>query len=97
MAAKKNADTKPAAKKTAAPKAEKPAADKKNGVTRPKPGSQVAKVWDQADKITAKNKTTATRAEVLKACEGMNVATIATQYGKWRRYNGVKGRLSAAE
>ena len=55
MAAKKNAAAdKAAPAKTAAatkPKAEKPAkpaADKKNGVARPRPGSVVAKVWDDA-------------------------------------------------
>jgi hypothetical protein len=73
-----------APKKNAAPKAAK---DTNNGVTRPKEGSETRKVWDFADKLK-------TRADVLAACAKakINPATATTQFGKWRKYNGLEGR-----
>lgn len=93
-----------AAKKAAA-KAEKPAKkekapaapkDSKNGVTRPKSGTTVGKIWDIADKL-AKGGKDVKRSDVLAQTKaaGINDATAATQFGKWRRYNGIKGRIAA--
>lgn len=64
--------------------------DQKNGVTRPKEGSTTRKVWDIADKNDG-------RAAVLKECakRKINAATATTQYGKWRVYNGLKGKKAA--
>lgn len=75
-----------------------PPKDTQNGVTRPKSGTVTGKVWDTADKITKQNKGKhAARKAVMDALkpEGINEATIATQFGKWRRYNGLKGREAA--
>lgn len=87
------------AKETKPAKAEKPKVEKdsKNGVTRPKAGTQTGQVWETADKITAKQKGKhASRKQVMETLgESINQATIATQYGKWRRYNGIKGRDAA--
>lgn len=80
------------------PKAPREKNERKNGVVRPKAGTKTGSVWETADKITAKNKTTATRAEVLGVCSeanGYNQAMAATQYGRWRRFNGITGRLNA--
>lgn len=62
--------------------------DIKNGITRPKEGSTTRKVWDIADRLGAD------RAAVLKeaAKRNINPATATTQYGKWRKYNGMEGR-----
>lgn len=74
------------------PKVEKPKVerDKKNGVTRPAPGTTTGKVWEIADKISEKLGSPATREQVAKALgDSMNSSTVATQYGKWRRYYGL--------
>lgn len=93
------------AKKTAVKKATKPKAPKapkkvaapkdiKNGRTRPKEGSDSRKVWDTADKLAAKNGHNNNRGELLTTLKGMNVNTVTTQFGYWRTYNGVKGRVA---
>ncbi len=68
-----------------------------NGITRPGPGTSTGKVWDIADKISAKLKAPAPRADVLKEAEtaGINAATASTQYGKWRKFNGLKAEPKA--
>lgn len=84
-----------AAKKAAADKAKaeteaaKPAKDTKNGVTRPSTG--VTKlVWDTADKLSSDLKAAVERAALVKALEGkVEVGTIHTQYGRWRKYYGL--------
>ena len=64
-----------------------------NGVTRPAAGTSTARIWQIADEISAKAKAPASRADVLKVAEaeGLNTATCATQYGRWRVFNGLKG------
>jgi len=77
---------------------EKPAEEAKpekitaNGVTRPKDGSITGRVWKIADEISAATKAPAERKDVMDACkaENINGATAATQYGKWRKFNGLK-------
>ena len=64
-----------------------------NGVTRPADGTATARIWQIADEISAAAKAPASRADVLKVAEaeGLNGATCATQYGRWRVFNGLKG------
>lgn len=64
-----------------------------NGVTRPAPGTSTARIWEIADEISAAAKAPASRADVLKVAEaeGLNTATCATQYGRWRVFHGLKG------
>lgn len=78
----------PAEKKPVAVKAEK-----RNGVTRPKAGTKTGRVWEVSDSVSKKNGAPAERASVMAICkgEGMNKATVATQYGKWRKFNGLTG------
>lgn len=61
-----------------------------NGIVRPKPESSCGRVWDIADKITAARGYVAERKDVLEECSkiGINVATCATQYARWRKYHG---------
>lgn len=86
-----------AAPETAAPAAaEKPAPvpkDERNGVTRPKAGTDTRRVWDKADELTAVKGSTASKEEVADALAslGMNKATVATQYSRWRKYHGLTG------
>lgn len=90
----------PAAKPEAKAKAEKPAKEEKpkverivqNDVTRPKDGTDTGKVWAIADKLSNPAKGQyATRAEVMEVAvaEQLNEATVATQYQRWRVFNGV--------
>lgn len=76
----------------AAPPAEaKPTRVKNNGVTRPE-GAKTGRVWAIADEISAAKKAPAERKEVMEKAraEGINPATVATQYGRWRKFFGLK-------
>lgn len=75
----------------AAEKAVKPAKLEQNGIIRPSADSQTGKVWSIADSISAANKAPAERKEVLAEAikQGINDATAATQYGKWRKFFGI--------
>ncbi len=96
MAARTKSTKKAAATKTTKGNGKQPA---QNGVTRPKAGTSTGRVWELADRITAKTKEHATSAAVLEAFtkEGGNPATGATQYSRWRTFNGVKRETSSAE
>lgn len=65
--------------------------DIKNGITRPKADTTTGKVWDIADRLKE-------RAPVLTECakRKINAATATTQFGKWRKYNGLEGRSKKA-
>jgi hypothetical protein len=65
-----------------------------NGITRPNPNTKTGRVFEIADEISAAAGEPAKRGEVLKVCdeEGINKATAATQYGRWRKFNGLEGR-----
>lgn len=70
-----------------------------NGVTRPKAGTATATVWEIAERLSNEAGAVAKRADVMKACEeaGINAATTATQYGKWRKFHGIVAEPKAAE
>ena len=80
-----------APKKEKAPK--KPKAPQQNGVSRPGEGTSTGKVWGFADSLSAKEGKPASRKAVLEMCatEGINPSTAATQYGRWRKFNGLSG------
>lgn len=82
-----------------APKAPpKPKGEQRNGITRPAdPGSLTGQVWSKADELSRMLKAPVPRADVMKALDGIvNPATIATQYGRWREFNGLKGQKIVA-
>lgn len=99
------APAKSAPKKPAAPAAAKPAKEPKvkverivqNDVTRPKDGSVTGKVWDIADAISKKKGEPASRSEVMEQAEkdGINEATVATQFQRWRTFFGVERKVAA--
>lgn len=70
-------------------KAEPKAKDIKNGVNRPSTG--VTKlVWDTADSLSQAKEAPIERAPLVDALKGkVEVGTIHTQYGRWRKYYGL--------
>lgn len=69
-----------------------------NGVTRPKDGTQTGRIWAISDEFSRSHPgKPAERKEVLEkaASEGLNDATAATQYGRWRKYHGLKAEPRA--
>jgi hypothetical protein len=69
----------------------KPPKDTKNDVTRPKAGTATGRVWEIADEQSKVAGEPAKRKGVIDAfvAEGGNASTGATQYGRWRKYNGL--------
>src|SRR5690606_18417329 len=65
--------------------------DIQNGVTRPKPGTVSGRIWEITDSLSAQEGFPVARKKVLEAAtaEGINAATAATQYGRWRKYHGL--------
>ena len=88
----------PKAKKEKAPKEPKAPRDSANGVTRPAEGTKTGKVWEIADKLSNELGQAAPRKDVIvkASAEGINLATITTQYGHWRRYNGLSAVKTVA-
>jgi hypothetical protein len=62
-----------------------------NGVTRPKDGTATGTVWKIADEQSATLGKPAPRKDVIAAgvVAGINPATLATQYGRWRKFHGL--------
>lgn len=94
------ADPKAAASKEKAEapkKAVVPKQPSQNGVTRPKDGTKTGDVWKIADTISENVNRPATRKEVLAECvgKGINTATGATQYGRWRKFHGLAAEVKA--
>lgn len=100
-AAEGEAAAKPAKaeKKAAEPKVERERNEKANGVVRPAPDTKTGKVWSIADEMTKEQGTPAKRKDVLNECDahGIAASTAATQYGRWRKFNGLEGRGDAEE
>ena len=96
LKAKREADkaAKLAAKPAKAPKVEQP---KQNDVTRPKAGTACAKLWGIFDSLSAKGGAPTPIAAALEQAraEGINDSTTRTQYARWRKFNGVSGRIVA--
>ena len=73
---------------------------KQHGVTRPRADSKTGLVWKIADEQTeALGGKPARRKDVLQECaeHGLVASTAATQYGRWRKFNGLEGRGDEAE
>ncbi len=86
-------------KKSVTPaKAVKVARIVKNDVVRPRDGGKTAAIWAIAESLKAKLGRTPTRAEVLEQAaknKGTKLGMASTQYGYWRRFMGITGRVSA--
>lgn len=68
-----------------------------NGITRPKGDSQTGKAWAIFDSVSQRNNAPASIGETLPLAKaaGINEATVRTQYARWRKFNGVSGRIAA--
>jgi membrane protein involved in colicin uptake len=68
-----------------------------NGVTRPKPETTCGKCWAEYDRLAGERGGVAAIADAKPAltAQGINDATIRTQYAHWRKYNGIKGRVES--
>lgn len=104
MPKKTDTSAAPAAENTApapAPAPEKPARLQANGVTRPEAGTTTAKLWDIADRESAKIGKPAPRKVVTDAymaeVPAANIATANTQYARWVKFYGVSDQLKAAK
>lgn len=73
--------------------------DTQNSITRPKADTKTGLVWKIADDLSTKLKSPVGRKAVLAAAadEELNPSTAATQYGRWRKYNGLTGTGKEAE
>jgi len=93
---KKTSSKKKETAKKEAPKKEK--APNQNGVTMPQKGV-TARVWEIADYYSKETGAPAERADVLAACENerINPSTATTQYGRWRRFHGIKKETTKKE
>ena len=82
------------AKKVPAAKVKAPRiqAEVQNEVARPSKDTTSGKVWAFAD-AAHKTKTGAVRKNILEkaAALGINQSTAATQYARWRQFNGITG------
>jgi len=86
-----------AAEAAVAPKAEKAPKIEQHGVARPKVGTSTERVWAIADAKSKELGAPAPRKDVLEQAEKeeINVSTAATQYGRWRKFNGLKAEVKA--
>ena len=77
-----------------APKESRERNEKANGVVRPSPDTKTGAVWRIADEMTKQLGNPAKRKDVLveSAAQGIADSTAATQYGRWRKFNGLEGR-----
>lgn len=68
-----------------------------NGIRRPKPQTLCGKVWTIADEVSAELGQPAPVSIVLERGEaqGLNTGNIKTEYARWRKFNGVTGRVVA--
>jgi|TARA_R110000744_G_scaffold17537_2_gene47421 hypothetical protein len=72
------------------PKPKQPSA---NGVSRPRDGTVTSRIWivcDELKGLCGVDENPA-RSKVMEICEaeGINKSTVATQFGKWRRFHGL--------
>lgn len=76
-------------------KAPKQTKNVQNDVTRPAENTMCGKIWATADAISVATHGICPIAALKEhsAMQGVNDHTIKTQYAKWRKFNGVVGRL----
>jgi hypothetical protein len=68
------------------------------GVTQPKEGTKTRRVWDLADQLSKDKGAAVAIGELapVAAKEGLNDATIRTQYARWKAFHGVYGSVPKA-
>lgn len=66
----------------------------KHGIHRPSADSASGRVWAIADKLSKKGQPAARAAVIKLGLKFGSYPTVATQYGYWRIFNGIKGWTS---
>ena len=68
-----------------------------NGVRRPKPETLCGQAWAIFDDVSARTGAPATIGESLEIARAkeLNEANVRTEYARWRKFNGVSGRLAS--
>ncbi|QQM14098.1 hypothetical protein pVco14_048 [Vibrio phage pVco-14] len=68
-----------------------------NGVREPRPGTNCAAIWELATRMSTERKATVAVGDLIDAgtAAGFNVATIKTQYARWRKFHGIEGRVES--
>lgn len=80
-------------------KAEEKAANampKQNDITRPRPDTACGNAWELMDQLSAKLGQPVPISILLQAAEqkGLNYDTVKTQYARWKKFNGIEGRVA---
>lgn len=70
-----------------------------NGVRRPKPETLCGQAWAIFDAVSAQTGAPATIAASLVVAreQGLNEGNVKTEYARWRKFNGVSGRIAPPE
>jgi len=89
-------ETAEAEKKAKAEAREAARMPEQNGIRRPKPGTKCGQVWELADTLSAKFGQPTPVKELLVEVKnaGMNEGNAKAEYARWRKFNGVVGRVS---
>ena len=68
-----------------------------NGVRQPRPGTNCAKIWDLAAKMSDERNAPVAVGDLLEVAEaqGFAAATVKTQYARWRKFHGIEGRVES--
>jgi chromosome segregation ATPase len=66
-----------------------------NGITRPRPDTACGNAWALMDELSEKLKQPVPIALLLQAAEKreLNHDTVKTQYARWKKFNGIEGRV----
>lgn len=69
---------------------------KQNGITRPRPDTACGNAWALMDQLSAKLAQPVPISILLQAAEqkGLNYDTVKTQYARWKKFNGIEGRVA---
>lgn len=67
-----------------------------NGIRRPKPNTLCGKVWALCDSLSSELKQPVPIKSLLEASakEELNEGNVKAEYARWRKFNGVTGRVS---
>lgn len=74
----------------------KNAMPKQNDITRPRPDTACGNAWALMDQLSAKLSQPVPISILLQAAEqkGLNYDTVKTQYARWKKFNGIEGRVA---
>lgn len=69
---------------------------KQNDITRPRPDTACGNAWALMDQLSAKLGQPVPISILLQAAEqkGLNYDTVKTQYARWKKFNGIEGRVA---